>query len=48
MNINFDEAFARMEMDMAWDNYLDECHIKGEPAMSFGEWKKYYTMEHNM
>ena len=40
MNVNFDEQFARMEMDMAWDEYLYGCLSTGIPTMSFAEWKK--------
>lgn len=43
MNVNFDVQFARMEMDMAWDEYLDDCWSTGVPTMSFAEWKKTYN-----
>ena len=42
MNINFDEQYARMEMDIAYDNYLYECQIDGIAPMSFGMWKRIY------
>lgn len=42
MDINFDEQFARMEMDMAWDKYLDNCQLANVPPMSFAQWKRDY------
>lgn len=43
METNFDEQYARMEMDMAWDKYLDDCFVANVPAMSFAEWKRTYN-----
>ena len=40
--IDFDEQFAQMEMDMAWDRYLKECEIDGIAPMSFAQWKTTY------
>ena len=40
MNINWDEQYARLEMDEAWDEYLTSCLTLGMSAMSFSEWKK--------
>lgn len=40
MNINWDEQYALLEMDEAWDEYLTSCLTLGIHAMSFSEWKK--------
>lgn len=51
MNVNWDEQYAQLEMDEAYDKYLDRCAILGMPhrcailgmpPMPFGVWKKYY------
>lgn len=39
MNVNWDEQYAQLEMDEAYDKYLDRCAM---PPMPFGVWKKYY------
>lgn len=41
-NVNWDEQYAQLEMDEAYDKYLDRCAILGMPPMPFGVWKKYY------
>ena len=43
MNVNFEEQFARMEMDIAWDNYLDDCHVMGITPCPFELWKETYN-----
>ena len=43
MNYNFDEQFARIEMDMAWDNYLEACEVEGISPMLFSAWKESYN-----
>ena len=39
MNVNWDEQYAQLEMDEAYDKYLDRCAILGIPPMPFGVWK---------
>jgi len=43
MSVNFEEQFARMEMDIAWDNYLDNCYVMGITPFTFELWKKTYN-----
>lgn len=42
MNNNFDNQFNQMEIDIAWDKYLDDCRILGIPTMPYGIWKLEY------
>lgn len=41
-NINWEEQYARFEMDEAFDKYLDECEVLGIVPLPYSEWKKYH------